>query len=726
MRIERKLKILKSVKVWIEWVSVQAALWLVLAVAFMLPYTAQAQPQDDATKDDVPESTDITVTGYRIARPSDMVMSITPVSAKTIDLAQKLPSQRIESILRLSPAFTQFRRSDARSANATSQGVTVRGLGGNASSRVLITLDGVPQSDPFGGWVTWPAYNTLTLQQVQMLPGGGRVVAGPGALGGLIEMDSTTANNGMGRDQRHRTQFVIEGGSRGSVEASAAHVAKLGGGYAVLGAGYARSDGFIPIIAAQRGPADKPAPYRQWNVSGRAVIPFDAATEMQANLLVFSDQRSRGLDFTDNGGRGANASLRLVHTGDWGVQATGWLQMRQFKSEFSSVDAARAVVTPTLDQYNVPSTGLGAQIELHPPVGTGYDVSMGADVRHVSGQTHELFTFVNRAPTRLREAGGAAQTYGLYAEAKRVSGDVTLTGSARVDHWRLNKGRLTETQLSTGASIRNDRAADRSGWQPTGRLTALFERDDVSLTGAVYRSWRLPTLNELYRPFRLGADATAANAALDPETLIGGDVTLQARWTGRGQGSLGVTGFINRMRNPIANVTLGTGPAVFPGVGFLGAGGSYRQRQNLDAITSKGVEAFINQRFGEFWLEARYAFTEATVKASARAAPLNGLTPAQVPRHGAYLAAKYWGDKVSFGANLRYTSSQFEDDVNTRRLKSAMSVDADAEVKITPTLAAFARVENIGNARIEAGISATGIIERATPRSVWIGLRYRE
>jgi vitamin B12 transporter len=721
-------------KVWIETVKVQATLCLVLAVAFLLPNTAHAQPQDEVKQDITSEASDITVTGSRIARPSDMVtMPISVITTETItDQSLRLPSQRMETILRLSPAFSQFRRSDARSANATSQGVTVRGLGGNASSRVLITLDGVPQSDPFGGWVTWPAYNALTIQQVQMRPGGGHAVVGPGALGGLIEMESTSASNGMARDQRHRTQFVIEGGSRGSVEASAAHVSKLGGGYAVLGAGYARSDGFIPIIAAQRGPADKPAPYRQWNMSGRAVIPFDAATEMQANVLVFSDQRSRGLDFTDNGGRGANASLRLVHTGDWGVQATGWLQMRQFKSQFSTVDAARTVVTPTLDQYNVPSTGLGAQIELHPPVGAGYDVSIGADVRHVSGQTHELFTFVSRAPTRLREAGGAAQTYGFYAEAKRVSGDVTLTGSARVDNWRLNKGRLIESQLSTGVLIRNDRPPERSGWQPTGRLTAVFERDDLSLTGAVYRSWRLPTLNELYRPFRLGADATAANSALNPETLIGGDVTVQVRGFASGQGAMGITGFVNRMRNPIANVTLGMGPAVFPGVGFVGVGGSYRQRQNLGAITSKGVEAFINHRFGDLFLEARYAFTDAQVntdakaKASASAAPLNGRTPAQVPRHGAYLAAKYWGDEVSLGANLRYTSSQFEDDLNTRRLKGVISVDTDAEVKLTPALAAFARAENIGNTRIEAAISATGIIERATPRSFWIGLRYRE
>ena len=62
---------------------------------------------------------------------------------------------RVENRLRDEAGLVQFRRSDSRSAHPTSQGVTLRGLGGNASSRALVTLDGVPQADPFGGWARW-------------------------------------------------------------------------------------------------------------------------------------------------------------------------------------------------------------------------------------------------------------------------------------------------------------------------------------------------------------------------------------------------------------------------------------------------------------------------------------------------------------------------------------------------------------------------------------------
>src|SRR3546814_17943771 len=62
---------------------------------------------------------------------------------------------RIENRLRDEAGIVQFRRSDGRSAHPTSQGVTLRGLGGNASRRALVTPEGVTQAAPFGGRIAW-------------------------------------------------------------------------------------------------------------------------------------------------------------------------------------------------------------------------------------------------------------------------------------------------------------------------------------------------------------------------------------------------------------------------------------------------------------------------------------------------------------------------------------------------------------------------------------------
>src|SRR3569833_4775445 len=93
----------------------------------------------------------------------------------TIDRARltSTASGRIEDVLRDVAGLGQFRRSDSRSAHPTSQGATLRGLGGNASSRAMVILDGVPQNDPFGGWVTFTAFDPARIGQLRVTRGGG-------------------------------------------------------------------------------------------------------------------------------------------------------------------------------------------------------------------------------------------------------------------------------------------------------------------------------------------------------------------------------------------------------------------------------------------------------------------------------------------------------------------------------------------------------------------------
>jgi outer membrane receptor protein involved in Fe transport len=72
----------------------------------------------------------------------------------------------------------------------------------------------------------------------------------------------------------------------------------------------------------------------------------------------------------------------------------------------------------------------------------------------------------------------------------------------------------------------------------------------------------------------------------------------------------------------------------------------------------------------------------------------------------------------------RYLSGQFDDDQNIDRLNDALTFDATIAVPLAAGFTAELRGENIGNRRVEAGISGADIIERAAPRTLWIGLRY--
>jgi len=634
------------------------------------------------------------------------------------DRLDHLPSNRLEDVLREVPGFQQFRRSDARSANPTSQGATLRALGGNASSRALLILDGVPQTDPFGGWIAWPAIDPRRLGRIRVVRGGGSGAGGPGALAGTIELDSA------GPDEAAGLAAGLAYGSRDGIDAFAAYGARLGGGFATLSGSFARGDGFVPVIEAQRGPADRPSPYRQASLAARAVTPLAQAVELQANLSTFTDARERGTAHSEIRTRGADASLRLVGRGPLSFVALLFVQVRDFANRFAAVDVARVAATPTLDQYSVPSIGLGARFEIRPALGP-VELRLGGDWRGTEGRTQELFAFAAGTPTRGRVAGGRTRTLGAFAEADWARGPLTLTGGARIDHWRIAGGSLRERMLATGAPLTDTAFADRSGWEPTARLGLAWRAAaPLTLRAAAYLGWRLPTLNELYRPFRIGADATAANAALAPERLAGVEAGLEARPLAGVR--IGVTLFANRLDDAIANVTLGQGPGNFPGVGFVAAGGHYRMRQNVAAVESRGVEVDAAAELGRFRLAAGYSFADARLDAGGAALALDGLRPAQTPRHNVS-ATLIWqgrgGAHASVGA--RYVSSQYEDDLNGQLIPDALTFDAAATIPISPRLAIDARGENLTDARVVAGISGAGIVERATPRTLWLGLRWR-
>ncbi len=659
---------------------------------------------------------DVVVTGRGLdPRPGDRTADVVTIDA--VRVAENA-SGRLETVLADVAGLQQFRRSDSRSANPTSQGISLRGIGGNASSRALLILDGVPQADPFGGWVAFPAYATDRIGLIRVTRGGGSGYYGAGALAGTVELESATPT----RADPYRASFAY--GSRHSLDAQGSAALVRDDGFATLSGAYARGDGFIPIVRENRGPIDRPAGYEQASGAVRAVIGIGATTELQANVAAFTDRRERGTPFTANKSEGADASLRLVVRGAWRWSVLGYVQTRAFASQFASIDAARTTATATLDQYNTPATGTGARIEVQPPIGAGIDLRLGADLRVVSGRTQERFTYVAGTPTRLRVAGGGTRTAGVFADGSAEIGRLTLTLGGRLDRWRITGGRLRETSIATGAAVTTTDYADRDGTETTGRAgLAWTPVEAVTLRTSGYRGWRLPTLNELYRPFRVGPDATAANAALSPERLTGvdGGVTL----TPLPGASLAATVFWNRLDNAIANVTAGRGPGTFPGVGLVAAGGVYRVRQNLDAIRSTGLEIDARYAIGRVFAQASWSRVDPEVEASGAAAPLDGLRPAQTPRDLVSATLGWRKGSAAVSATVRHAARQFEDDGNTRVLASATTLDAYLAVPITRRVTIEARAENLANERVEAGNSGADVVERATPRTLWLGLRLR-
>ena len=654
----------------------------------------------------VPE---IVVTGRSLPQPGGAVA----YGAVTIDQDRlgSVASGRLEDALRDVAGFQQFRRSDSRAANPTSQGASLRSLGGNAASRALVLLDGVPVADPFAGWIPWPALSPDRLTAARVTRGGGAGGFGSGALTGTIELLADSA---------------ITGGSRGSLSASAGTSTALGSGVAMLSGRFDQGNGYVLVPDRQRGSVDVPARYRQWSISARSIVPVGQTSELQVSARAFDDDRRRGLVGGDIASQGADASLRMVNRGDWAWEALAYVQARKFATQILGVNAARNLATPTLDQFNTPSTGIGGKVELRPPVDAGHEVQIGIDVRAADGETRERFRFQAGQFTRLRQAGGQSLTLGIYAEDSwQPAENLTLTAGGRLDHWTLSDGKLRETDIAGGTVVNNLIFAKRVGWEPTARGGAeLTFTTAIKARAAGYIGWRLPTLNELYRPFRAGSDATAANATLNPERLGGVEVGLD--YVPLNTARLGVTLFWNRLDNAIGNVTLGNGPGTIPQVGFVAAGGAFRQRLNLQSIRVQGVEATAALNYGRWSLSGSAALTDARVSATGPAAALDGKRPAQSPKTQVSATIDY-AVPAGVRASLtgRYVGPQFEDDLELRRLRSALTLDVSAELPLWRGIGLRVAAENLFDREIQAGISDSGIIDRGTPRTIWAGVRWQ-
>jgi outer membrane receptor protein involved in Fe transport len=625
-------------------------------------------------------------------------------------------SPRLDQVLETAPGVSLFRRTSSLGANPTTQGVSLRAIAGSGASRALVTLDGVPQNDPFGGWVIWTAIPTIGLADARVIRGAGSGPYGAGALTGVIALDSkedpkTGALEASLGDLGFRQIQAVEGGEIFGVKLIAEGAAE-------------HSDGWIPVRQG-RGAADRPLSLEAESAA------IGARTEVADAVLsgrVSGYQETRGAGVVGAGSRvaGGQASLTLTRqptSERLGWRVEGWADASDLVNSSSTIAPGRNTVTPANDQYATPALGWGANGALRwtPPMAS---IEVGADVRGAAGESRERFSYVGSAFTKGRKAGGETLIGGLYAEGSKTFGATVLTGGVRIDEWADLASERVESLLATGATTLDQKIPDRSGAVPTGRVGIEHSiLPWLAWRAAAYAGFRPATLNELHRPFRVGNNVTEANAELKPERLEGVETGLEAR---AGDFRASATLFVNKLENAITNVTIGRGPGVFPVAGFVGAGGILAMRENAGVVNANGLEAEASESLadGRLVLTAAIALTRSRVDGGSTAPQLTGRRPALTPGSTAVFGALvHPTSRFSIDLALRYESARYDDDLNTLRLRAATTLDGGADYAFRPNVHFFLRADNLLNAAIQTQETTDHIYSYGPPRMVRIGVR---
>ena len=625
--------------------------WWVLLCPALWP---QTNPAPDTQKLE-PVKTSITVT--------DTVSTEAPAAISILSQTQlrETPGVNIDDRLRSVPGFTLFRRTSSLVANPTTQGVSLRGIGSSGASRTLLLWDGIPENDPFGGWVYWDRFAPLEMNRVEISRGASTSVFGDLAMGGAIALFSRPASAG-------RWNAAYEGGNRNTHEVSAG-ASNLWSDFAVSGFTRAfTTDGYFIVPANLRGTADTPAALRFVTAETRLDY-FRAADRLFVRFDLLAEHRDNGTRLTRNStGLG---SLAANYSHEWKrdqVSVLGYYTQEAYRATFSAVTNNRNTERLSYDQ-RVPSEGLGgAAFWRHSQ--SHWHLMVGADSERVEG-----FSTDRLVPTGVRIGGGSVLQHGVFGQGDLTLGPVSFFLGAR--HHFTGRG---DTYFSP------------SGGFAVGK--GLFRA-----RGSVYRSFRAPTLNELYREFRVGNTITQPNAALRPETLFGAEFGLDV--VGENTRA-SVTFYRNDLENLITNVTLQTGATII------------RQRRNATAALSRGIEADVRHHWGPWEGQLSYLLADSRF--------YTGLRLSQVPRNQGTGQLSYRHNRTMASVAVRSYSMQLDDDLNQFKLPGFATVQLAAEQQLGAGFSVRGAFENLLDRQYLVAFSPTP--NNGAPRLWRLGLRW--
>ena len=678
--------------------------WLALGL-ILAPAAALAQVAEDPDKALRLDPLVVSVTRIE-QRASEAPAAVTVLGRDDI---KQSAAQTVDDLLRQVPGFSLFRRSSSTVGNPTTQGVSLRGIGPSGTSRALVLLDDVPINDPFGGWVYWDRVPLQNVERIEVVRGGGASAWGNYALGGVVHIVT----------RRPEERAIFAEGSYGTHDTGSLDLLlhEVQGPFRIsLQGDYFDTGGYPVVLESRRGSIDIEADSRHAGGTLRVDVALSPDASLFVSGNVYDEKRGNGTPLQVNDTQAGSLAMGgRLHTGDgsdWALTLFG--QWQQFHSTFSSQAADRNSETLALDQ-TVPSVSAGGWMQWSRRFGD-HLLLAGGDFRWIQAETQED-VFAATGFLRHRVAGGEQVIAGVFVqEVWTPVPAFELVGGARVDYWTSYAGERRDTPPPAGIPARQH-FADLDKVIVSPRVAALYHvTPTTDLRASAYQGFRVPTLNELYRVFRVRDDVTVANADLRPEKLTGGELSVQQRL---GPVEARLTGYWNDVHDLVVNVTLSRNLPDCP------AGTTCRQRQNVDLARIRGVEAEVDYRPSKMWkLFASYLLSDTQVLDAPQQPSLEGKRLAQVPEHTATGGVRFehpaW---VNAGVQLRYVGNQYEDDLNTLALGSYVVVDLTVSRAFAKWGEAFFSVENLFDRGYSVGRTTNGVTSIGAPRLVRGGLR---
>jgi outer membrane receptor protein involved in Fe transport len=608
------------------------------------------------------------------ATRTERTVSDLPVSSTVLgkEKIKETPALVTDDLLRQVPSINLPNGLPTFMSHPTASSVSIRGLGGQ---RVLFLMDGIPINDPFFGYVDFNRIPKNQIDRIEVVRGGSSSLWGSFAEGGIVNLITRPIDSS-------ELQLSTLGGTystfREDLHASQRVDEHLG---ISLDVNYFSTAGFDPVPAEQRGAIDRPTSSHSANVQLKAEY-HTAGFEGFVRGGYFENHQILDTHLSTN----ATNTVNLASGARWILDAQNDIKANLFYLNQNFTTNNTDLVVPgsraaefLSNLHQTPATDIGGSVQwARTSDGVMKLLSAGMDVRHIEGvDRSQLIAAPGNTPTVLN-GGGSQLSIGWFGEASiQPTTNLEILPSVRLDYF-LNYNGTQETIPGT-----TTHPPDKHYVQFDPKLAGRYQIiQDVAIRASIYRGFRAPTLDNLYREYSAVGFAILPNAQLNPEVLWGGEAGFDlSHGPFRGQ----VNYFYNRVSNQIGTITTSFFP-VFT-----------LQQTNIGETRTQGVEAIGEVQLTKtVYLDASYSYTDSKIRSNPSDPTIVGNRTPAIPLHSGSVGARYQNKS---GAYLeirgRYVSSQWDDTGNTLYIPPYAVMDASAACPIWKHVQAFVIAQNI-------------------------------
>lgn len=630
-------------------------------------------------EDGAASSDDIVVTATRSNRSiKDVPASVSLVTSAQIEAT---PARTIDDVLRRIPSV-DLPIASSNEQHPTNTIVSMRGLSG---IRSLVLLDGVPLNDSFFGYVQWSEVPLETIDRVEVVRGGGATLWGNYAMGGVINILTKPID---------KTELVAEaaGGSRGSYRSSG-HAAYAGNGFGLgIDAGISHSDGYVEQVESARGAITVPTSFTAHTLAVSGNADLTPTLTARARVSYYDNDQN----FLTRLNTNTQRNWRYTGTLSWKPSEASTLDLTAFHTNEHFVTnnpgtpggAGANDAEYVQNSHRTRANDWGASlIWTQTFSGMLRSLSAGADYHGIRGSDDAGIFDQTGAKLRTDTGSGNQRFLGGFVQTDvRPLDRLQLLLSVRYQDFYSYNG-LDNTPGGFGSNVphRHDTAVDP-------RLSIRYEVDaGLAVRGAIYRAFRAPTLDNLYRGASVPGYILYSNAALKPETLEGAEVGFDVH---RGTVRFQATAYASRISDFLTYRYL---PSNSLPTGFdIGA-----RLINAGTARSRGVEAELSWRPAPT-LEATLAYTyaDSVVTRNPEDPASVGVQQAGIPKHRISAGIDWTGPRgIKLSPRVRYLSRTNGDPDAIYRTDAHFIADLAASAPLTRSLETFVQIENLFDRR---------------------------